>query len=86
MLLREELFDVRLGNCSTPKVLIFCRFIGFTKMQLSLLLNGRSVLDTLFFQDEIQTVLYKLVRDVLVTYPLDHSRRIYSPIKTIGLI
>ena len=29
-----------------------------------------------FFQNEVQRVLYKLV---LVTYPLDHSRRICSP-------
>ena len=45
-------------------------------MQLTLLLDGRSVLDKLFFRNEVQRVLYKLV---LVTYPLDHSRRIYSP-------
>ena len=31
-----------------------------------------------FFQKEEQRVLYKLV---LVTYPLDHSERIYSPSK-----
>ena len=43
MLLREKIFDVRLGNCSTPRVLIFCRFTGFTKMQiLTQLLDGRS--------------------------------------------
>ena len=30
MLLRNTLFDVQLGNCSTPKILIFCRFTGFT--------------------------------------------------------
>ena len=59
-----------------PKVLIFCRFTGFTKMQL-FILDGRSVLDKPFFQNEVQRVLYKLV---LVTYPLDHSRRIYSPL------
>ena len=29
-----------------------------------------------FFQNEVQRVLYKLA---LVTYPLDYSRRIYSP-------
>ena len=45
-------------------------------MQLTQLLDGRSVLDKLFFQNEVQRVLYKLV---LVTYPLDHSERIYSP-------
>ena len=39
-----------LGNCSDPRVLIFCRFIGFTKMQLTQLLDGRSVLDKLFFK------------------------------------
>ena len=33
MLLRKKVFDVRLRNCPTPKVLIFCRFTGFTKMQ-----------------------------------------------------
>ena len=62
-----------------PKVLIFCRFTGFTgftKMQL-FILDGRSVLDKPFLQNEVQRVLYKLV---LVTYPLDHSRRIYSPL------
>ena len=32
--------------------------------------------DKLFFQNKVQRVLYKLV---LVTYPLDHSQRIYSP-------
>ena len=32
MLLRQKLFDVRFGNCSTPKVPRFCRF---TKMQLT---------------------------------------------------
>ena len=36
MLSRKKLFDVRLGNCSTPKVL---RFYRFTKMQLTLLLD-----------------------------------------------
>ena len=41
ILLRKQLFDVRLGNCLTPRVLIviFCRFTGFTKMQLTLLLK-----------------------------------------------
>ena len=29
-----------------------------------------------FFQNKVQRVIYKLV---LVTYPLDHSWRIYSP-------
>ena len=36
----------------------------------------RYVLDKLFFQNEVQRVLYKLV---LVTYPLDHFCGIYSP-------
>ena len=40
------------------------------------LLDGRSVLDKLFFQNEVQRVLYKLV---LVAYPLDNCCRIYSP-------
>ena len=31
---KEKRFDVLLGNCSTHKVPRFCRFIGFTKMQL----------------------------------------------------
>ena len=35
MLLRKKLSDVRFGNCPTHKVLIFCRFTGFTKMQLT---------------------------------------------------
>ena len=35
MLLRNKLFDVRFGNCSTPKVTRFCRFTGFIKMQLT---------------------------------------------------
>ena len=35
-----------------------------------------SVLDKLFFQNEVQIVLYKLV---LVTYPIDHFCRINSP-------
>ena len=30
-----------------------------------------------FFQNEVQRVLYKLVF-MLVTYPFDHSRRIYN--------
>ena len=47
MLIRKKLFDVRFGNCSTPKVPRFCRF---TKMQLTLLLDGRSVLDKFFFK------------------------------------
>ena len=66
MIVRKKLFDVWLGNCSTSKVLIFCKFTGFTKMQLISLLDGRSVLDKLFFQNEVQRVLYKLVL-VLVT-------------------
>ena len=44
-------------------------------MHLTELLDGRSVLD--FFQNEVQRVFYKLV---LVTYPLDHSQRINSPL------
>ena len=28
---RKKVFDVRFGNCSTPKVPRFCRFTGFTK-------------------------------------------------------
>ena len=40
-------------------------------MQLTFkLLDGKRVLDKLFFQNEVQRVLNKLV---LVTYPLDHS-------------
>ena len=35
MLLKKKLFDVRFGNCLTPKVARFCRFTGFTKMQLT---------------------------------------------------
>ena len=35
MLLRKKLFDLRFRNCSTPKVPRFCRFTGFTKMQLT---------------------------------------------------
>ena len=35
MFLRKKLFDVRFGNCLTPKVPGFCRFTGFTKMQLT---------------------------------------------------
>ena len=76
MLLRKKLYHVRFGNCSTPKVPRFCRFTKFTKMQLTQLLDVRSVLDKLFFQNEVQRVLYKLV---MVTYPLDHFCRIYSP-------
>ena len=76
MLSRKKLYHARFGNCSTPKVPIFCRFTKFTKMQLTLLLDERSVLDKLFFQNEVQRVLYKLG---LVTYPLDHFCRIYSP-------
>ena len=57
MILRKEFYHVRFGNCSTPKVPRFCRFTGFTKMQLTLLLDGRSVLDKLFFQNEVQRVL-----------------------------
>ena len=41
---------MQFGNCSTTKVPRFCRFTGFTKMQLTLLLDGRSVLDKLFFK------------------------------------
>ena len=77
MLSRKKVYHARFGNCSTPKVPRFCRFTKFTKMQLTFkLLDGRSVLDKLFFQNEVQRVLYKLV---LVTYPLDHFCRIYSP-------
>ena len=46
MLLRKDLFNVRVRN----KVPIFCRFTGFAKMQLTLLLDGRSVLDKLSFK------------------------------------
>ena len=35
MLLRKKLYHVRFGNCLTPKVPRFCRFTGFTKMQLT---------------------------------------------------
>ena len=35
MIVKKKLFDVWLGNCSTSKVLIFCRFTEFTKMQLT---------------------------------------------------
>ena len=38
ILLRKQLFYVRFGNCSTPKVPRFCiftGFTGFTKMQLT---------------------------------------------------
>ena len=45
-------------------------------MKLTQLLDGRSVLDKLVFQNEVQRMLHKLV---LVTYPPDHFRRIYSP-------
>ena len=41
MLLKKKLFDVQLGNyLLTPSILIFCRFTRFTKMQLTLLLDG----------------------------------------------
>ena len=47
--------DTPKKNGLTPTVLIFCRFTGFTKMQLTLyyitpilLLDGRSVLDGFF--------------------------------------
>ena len=73
-------FVVRFGNCSTPKVLIFCRCTGFTKMQLAELLDRRSVLDKLF-QNEVQSVLYFISWCwSQLTYSLDHSRRIYSPL------
>ena len=49
MIVRKKLFDIQLGNCSIPSVLIFCRFTGFTKMQLTYLLDGRFVSDKLFF-------------------------------------
>ena len=45
MLMRKKLFDDRFGKCSTPKVLKFCRLSGFTKMQLTLFIDGKSVLD-----------------------------------------
>ena len=35
--------------------------LSVTKMQLTLLLDGRSVLDKLFFQNEAQKVLYRPV-------------------------
>ena len=35
MLSRKKLYHARFGNCSTPKVPRFCRFTGFTKMQLT---------------------------------------------------
>ena len=50
-------------------------FSGLTKMQLTYLLDGRSLLDT-FFPNEVQKVLYRLV---LVTDPLNHSRRFNRP-------
>ena len=34
MLKRKKSFNVRFGNCSTPKVPRFCRFTEFTEMQL----------------------------------------------------
>ena len=35
MLSGKKLFDVRLGSCLIPRVLIFCRFLVFKKMQLT---------------------------------------------------
>ena len=39
ILLREKLVVLQLGNYLTPRILIFCRFTGFTKMQLTSLRN-----------------------------------------------
>ena len=49
-------------------------------------LDGRSVLEKHFFQN-VQRGLYNIYNKLeLVTYPLKHSRRIYSPIKTFRFI
>ena len=46
-----------------------------TKMQLALLLDGRSVLDKLFFQNEAQKVLYKpvLISDLIIHFGWSYS-------------
>ena len=62
MFSRKKLFDVRLGNCSTPKIFIFCRFTGFTKLDTIDL----TFKQTFFSKWRTNLVLYKLV---LVTYP-----------------
>ena len=64
MLLRKKLFDVRLGNYPTPKVLIYILQICKDASAIDLL-DGRSVLNKLFFQNKVRRVLYKLV---LVTF------------------
>ena len=71
MLLRRKLFDVRLGNCSTPKILIFCRFTGFNRWKVRL--------DTLFFQNEVQKLCFISWCWSVVTDPLYNSERIYNP-------
>ena len=54
---------------------IMLKFCNFTK---SYLLDGKSVLDKLFFQIELRKVLYK---EVMVIDPHDLSGRIPSPSK-----
>ena len=60
--IRKKLFDVRCTH--------ILQIHWIYKDAIDLTSDGRSVLDTFFFQNEVQRVLYKLV---LVTYLLYHS-------------
>ena len=52
------LLNVRLGNCSTPRVTIFCRFTGFTFYKDAIDLTTRQFLKVHFrynfFQNEVR--------------------------------
>ena len=84
MLLRKKLFDVRLGNCSTPKVLSthILQIYWIYKDANDLTSRWKVRFRHTFFQNEVQRVLYKLV---LVTDPLNYSERIYNP-SNFGII
>ena len=77
-LLRKELLDLWLGDCSTPapKVLIFCTIHWIYKDAIDLTSRRMVRLRQNNFQNEVTSEFYKLV---LVRYPLDHYRRIESP-------
>ena len=69
MLLRKTLFDVRLGNCPTPKVLIshiphILQIYWICKDAIDVTSRWKargSILDKLPFQNKVSRVLYKLV-------------------------
>ena len=77
MLLRKKLFDVRLGNCLTPKLSThILQIYWIYKDAIDLTYRWKVRFRRILFQNKVQRVLYKLV---LVTEPLYLSESIYNP-------